>query len=808
MNKIKKMAVTLLSKDNDISLQLFNVMFSILTVLVTIATIVSCFLDFNLMTLTTLLITLIATSLALYLANKKKKMQVAGIIVALTYNVVLLPLLFLTTGGRPSGMVIWAIVAFLFCFLVVDGLACYLIALLGIFIYIGCICLEFYGLYPVYNIPTEGGQIIDLLVATVTVTFLFGMIFKYQRYAYNKQKLQIEQRDRKIKEAMAELELSNRNLEKASKAKSDFLANMSHEIRTPINAVLGLNELIARESKQDSILEYAANIKTAGDTLLSLINDILDYSKIESGKMELVQSNYETASQINSIITMILLKANDKGLKFITDIDPNFPIKLYGDELKIKQVITNLLNNSIKYTNVGAVKLEIKVDEFKDNKILYTVTVSDSGIGIKEEDKVKLFESFTRLDEQRNKNIEGTGLGITISQNLLHLMGSKLMVESEYGKGSKFSFRLAQKVIDKTPIGDINDALKKHVDTKVTTTYIAPHAKALMVDDVELNIKVAVGLLKPIGMQIDKALSGQEAIDKCKKEKYDIIFMDHMMPGMDGIEAAHIIRKISNFYERVPIIALTANAVVGAKEMFIESGMQDFVSKPINTESIIKVIEKWLPKNLIEYLGRSNMSNQESGSDLQIPSIEGINIDTAFKILGSKELVLDTLINFHDSIDERSKMIEDYERDNDIENYTIQVHALKSLARTIGADELAELSLYLEQCGKELNIPEIKTKTASLLEMYRGFKKKLDIICANPVAKVKVSDEAILAMIKDLKLSIEDYDLTRAEKIINDLAELDLGVHKEKFEELQKCINAIDFEGAKNCIFAMMKVLK
>ncbi|MCQ2979149.1 MAG: ATP-binding protein [Clostridia bacterium] len=798
MNKFTKLRLKMFDNNNDISLQLFNVMFTVLLIGSVVATIVTCCIDFDPMILTVLILSVASTAFALWLANYKQKMKTAGIIISCILNFALEPMLYLTTGGRPSGMVTWALLAFIFNFLIVEGIASYVLAVLGIGVYIGCLYIELYDIFPVYNIPTVEGQVIDLIVSTIAVTLIIGIIFKYQKYAYNRQKRTIEFKDAKIRETLRNLEQTNLELERASKAKGDFLANMSHEIRTPINAILGLNELISRESKQDSISEYSQNIKTAGDTLLSLINDILDFSKIESGKMQLIQTEYETASQINSIITMILLKATDKGLKFNVDVDPRFPIKLYGDELKIKQIITNLCNNAIKYTNVGQVDLKITIDDMKENRIIYTVAVKDTGIGIKDADREKLFESFTRLDEQKNRNIEGTGLGVSISQNYLEMMGTRLNVESEYGKGSTFSFKICQKIIDPSPIGDIGQALKKHVENKVKNNFIAPRAKALMVDDVELNCKVAIGLLKPIGMQIDKALSGQEAIDKCKKEKYDLIFMDHMMPQMDGIEATHHIREIDRYYEQVPIIALTANAVVGAKDMFIESGMQDFVSKPISMEEIINVIEKWLPQELIEYLNRSSSDNVRK--EIKIPHISGINEEAALKILGSKELLLETLVNFHDSIAERANAIKEYEENNDIENYTIQVHALKSLARTIGAEELAELALYLEQCGKELNITEIKRKTPELIDKYMAFESKLEILCSHDIDKGTIKNEVLITYLKDLLANIEDYNLEKAEQLLKDIGKFDLGVNKGKFEKIRSSINAIDFESSKKYI--------
>ena len=363
----------------------------------------------------------------------------------------------------------------------------------------------------------------------------------------------------------------------ASEAKSAFLSNMSHEIRTPITAVLGMNEMILRECDDPSIISYANNIKSAGTSLLVLINDILDFSKIESGKMDIIPVEYETRSLLNDLKNLITPKADAKELKFIMDIDPELPAALFGDEIRIKQVITNLLTNAVKYTEKGSVTLKVG---FSGNKgagdtIGLKVSVTDTGMGVKKEDMEKLFAQFVRLDEKRNRNIEGTGLGLNITSNLLNMMGGELNVESEYGKGSVFSFEIKQPVRNWTPIGDYEKATDTDASKeKYVPKFVAPGAHVLMVDDTPINIVVFKGLLKKTEIKVDSATGGQECIELAIKNKYDIIFLDHMMPVMDGIETLKELREKypDNPNADTPIVCLTANAISGAKDTYMEAG--------------------------------------------------------------------------------------------------------------------------------------------------------------------------------------------------------------------------------------------
>ena len=389
---------------------------------------------------------------------------------------------------------------------------------------------------------------------------------------------------------------------RANQSKSSFLARMSHEIRTPMNAVLGLNELIAKESTQKTIVEYANDAKKASENLLNIINDILDFSKIESGKLELVETEYSFKDIINEEYTLFSFKAQERNLKLVFDIDPNIPSVLFGDDIRLKQILTNLLSNAIKYTESGTVTLKVTLEGRGRSSAVVKYVVKDTGIGIKEEDIGKLYDAFERIEEKRNRNIEGTGLGINIVVQLLTMMGSKLMIDSVYGLGSQFSFSLRQTMIDSTPVGEISDdQAEKKTTVHGQKLIYAPEARVLIVDDNNMNLKVFAGLVKDTGIKVDTALSGSEALGYTLKNKYDLIFMDHLMPGMDGIETRRAIISQEDGLNKDTIqIVLTANAIKGAMEEYLSYGFADTVFKPVKQSELNDVLWKYLPARLIE----------------------------------------------------------------------------------------------------------------------------------------------------------------------------------------------------------------
>lgn len=397
----------------------------------------------------------------------------------------------------------------------------------------------------------------------------------------------------------------------ANELKSSFLANMSHEIRTPVNAIMGMNEMILRESSEAQIRKYSDDVKHASANLLDIINDILDFSKIESGRMDINEGNYQLGNLLRDVSKLIEVKAKSKEIEFRLNASKELPNMLKGDEVRIRQVILNVLNNAVKYTDEGNVNLNIsvtKIDSEIEKKltvvgkdIILHIEVEDTGIGIKEEDMSKLFDIFERLDLKKNRTIEGTGLGLAITKNLIDLMGGTIAVDSIYGEGSKFIIDIPQGIWGREKLGDAwNDNKEVSVVSEYKKTFVAPMAKILVVDDIKVNITVIKGLLKKTKIQVEEALSGAECIEKYENSHYDLILMDHMMPQMDGIETLHEMKR--RFGDLCPVIALTANAIDGMREMYLSEGFMDYISKPVSPEELEEMMRSYLPKGKIEIL--------------------------------------------------------------------------------------------------------------------------------------------------------------------------------------------------------------
>ncbi len=454
-------------------------------------------------------------------------------------------------------------------------------------------------LFSATGLILQGTLIPEIYLSFGLVTIAFLMIvFSLETPDYRK----LIQTMEELEAAKKDAEEARREAERANSVKSDFLANMSHEIRTPINSILGFDEVILRESNDENIIQYASNIKLSGQTLLTLINDILDFSKIESGKMEIVPVDYDLKLLILDMVLMVGNMAQEKGIGIRCDIDERLPRVLRGDDVRIRQIITNLLTNAVKYTSEGEVVLSVSLLEVTDQTGKIKVSVKDTGIGIRKEDQKELFSAFKRVDEKKNRNIEGSGLGLAICVSLTELMDSELILESEYGKGSVFSFILKQDIVDETPVGHFSitgeEGLHRVEITKENFT--APDARILVVDDVAMNLMVFMQLLKNSKMTIDTAATGAESLDKIRSGNYDIVFMDHLMPEMDGIETLKKGRDEGIIdTNKLPVIALTANAISGAREIFISEGFSDYLTKPIAVRQLIDLLIKYLPKEKV-----------------------------------------------------------------------------------------------------------------------------------------------------------------------------------------------------------------
>ena len=501
----------------------------------------------------------------------------------------------------------------------------------------------------------------------------------------------------------------------ANKAKSDFLANMSHEIRTPINAILGMNEMILHEAQERRILDYSFNIKAAGKTLLSLVNTILDFSKIEDGKMEIIPVTYNMASAINNLVNSIQSRAMDKGLSFVVDVDENLPSVLWGDDIRITQVIMNLLTNAVKYTEKGTITFRVREQGREGEFVDLFFSVRDTGIGIRHEDIDRLFETFERIEEKRNRNIEGTGLGMAIVNRLLPMMGSALRVESVYGEGSEFSFVLRQKIVDASPIGNYAERLRSSKENGEDQAVLsAPDAQVLVVDDNETNLIVAENLLRLNGIVPELAGSGQEAIDKIREKDYDIVFLDHMMPKMDGIETLHELRRQKLLRPDTKVVALTANAIVGAKESYLAEGFDDYLSKPIEFPDLEALLLRWLPEKKAVPVVK-----EEPDEDYHVLQDAGIDSDTGLRYCHNDgDFYRSVLQNYAQSAADRKRDIQEAFDMQDWKNYSIGVHALKSTSKTIGATSLSEFAARMEAAGKEENRELIEKDASRLMEEY------------------------------------------------------------------------------------------
>lgn len=767
-------------------------------------------------------------------------------------------------------------------------------------------------------------------------TIFIAYIEIKNNWSPSKEKNILEERDleiftyifRKISDAIAKLEAKNQLIkandtmreqmqhvlelkteaEVANISKSNFLANMSHEIRTPMNAIIGMAEIALQGELGTEQRKNIEQIYSSGKTLLSIINDILDFSKIESGKMDINVEKYQPLSIIHDIVNIINTRIGDKNLEFVVDVVPDLPYELLGDSIRIKQIIINLVNNAVKFTKQGMVKLKIAYEYINDEKIQLKIHVKDTGIGIKKQDIGKLFQAFQQVDSKRNRNIEGTGLGLAITKQLLALMGGEINVKSEYGHGTCFSCCLPQTIVTKKEMPDISNMeqikagifidnfytkkqlktdmkrlgvncqeilspeellelirsqieyifieekhctdnilniLEKSPDTKgvlLTNNYItekyaisnlitvkkpicslelekifnhedvygtnseigenaldfiAPEAEILIVDDNSINLRVAEGLLKSLQVKIDTACSGKEAIDKISKKKYDIVFMDHMMPELDGVETTHIIRRFHEEYSEVPIIALTANAVSGTKEMFLSEGMNDFVAKPIEMKIIVSKIRQWLPAEKIKKAqSGGNTQEQVTNSNIQI---EGLDVQYALSLVGEEKLFWLVLKEYYQAIEKKKELIHKYEQMEEWKAYTVEVHALKSASRQIGALELAGEAERMEKAGKEADAELIHKCTPDLLTLYENyqsilapfFEQKQD----KDTEKEIISLEKLKQLFEELREALDSLDMDGMERVMKKMDEYQYPEEqKNMYDQLKSAVEQIDSE--------------
>ncbi|MBR1622363.1 MAG: response regulator [Pseudobutyrivibrio sp.] len=572
--------------------------------------------------------------------------------------------------------------------------------------------------------------------------------------------------------------------DEANKAKSDFLANMSHEIRTPINAILGMDEMIIRESIDEQIVEYATNIKQAGKSLLAQVNGILDYSKLEGGKMEIMSVEYDLASMINTVVPSVATRAKAKGLAFKVEVDNNLPMTLLGDDVRVSQILMNLLTNALKYTETGEIIFSMTEVSRVDNSINISVCVKDTGIGIRPEDLDNLYVSFKRLDEERNRNIEGTGLGIPIVIQLLKLMGSNLQVESEYGFGSSFSFEITQGIVNNEPVGDYKKRIKKSYKRRNKYTFPSmPDAKIMVVDDYEMNLVVAKNLMKIYDFRPDLASSGNAALAKAADKEYDIIFMDHMMPDMDGLQTLELMKERGLLGNKTAIIALTANAIAGAKEFYISKGFNDYLTKPIDAEALEDVLLKYVPKRKVVKKPISDIKNN--------------------KALTSNDDERQALIKiFVSTIDESAKKLDEFLQSSDIKNYTIKVHGLKSTARLIGEMSISKKAEALEKAGNAGDWDYILAHHKELISEYLSIRDTYEgkTVGKKPLEEGDLKD-ALYSIIEMANVA----DFTSTEMVLNTLDEYELPTDiADKIKNIRSLLEKLDYDSVAKAATEML----
>lgn len=538
----------------------------------------------------------------------------------------------------------------------------------------------------------------------------------------------ITEQNHRLLDALRKEKRSQQEAEAANMAKSSFLANMSHEIRTPINAILGMNEMILREEKDPAIRGYAGNIQASGNSLLSIVSDVLDISKIESGKLEIIPVDYEVNSLISDCCNMAAGRAKAKELELLVECADNVPMKLCGDETHIRQIIMNLLTNAVKYTEKGTVKLIVS-GSFNDGGFVLKVDVSDTGIGIAEENLPQLFTQFQRFDLQRNRNIEGTGLGLSIVKRLCDLMSGTITARSVLGSGSTFTVELPQKVVDSTPCGGVNLNYSAGAEHEYHHSFEAPEARILAVDDLPVNLLVIANLLKETRIKIDTAGSGRECLDKCSQQKYDLILMDHMMPEMDGVltfEKLHGDKSSPNF--ETPVIMLTANALAGMREQYMDVGFADYVSKPVRGAKLEEAIRRNLPESLIKpaspEIPAEAVSTEPSGFADICSAVPELNVNAALQYCcGSAELLNDLLHDFTEN-DHFSDLKAAFEEKR-WEDYRRHAHSLKSTSLMIGLTGLSERARASELALKGGCTEFAELNHDSLIEEYSALLGKI-----------------------------------------------------------------------------------
>lgn len=697
--------------------------------------------------------------------------------------------------------------------------------------------------YIITGLATQdsyGDFVLEIVVLSAAV---LGLIFLIKRI--RKQQEVLEQRNMNMSNLLRVLEIKRDEAQAATKAKSDFLANMSHEIRTPMNAITGMSELLSQTELTPDAKEYVKTIQSSSGIMLELINDILDYSKIDAGRMELVNEVYNLEELLVDISRLIRARLYGKDVEFIIEGSRDVPKSLFGDSLRIKQILLNLLGNSVKFTKEGYIKLVIFASPGKEEVVVLHFDVIDTGIGIRKEDAAKLFNEFTQVDNRKNRKIQGTGLGLAISKSFAKMMHGDISLESEYGKGSTFHVTIDQKVVEEEycDFEKVNnrqeiEAKAEDEESKSINEFTCPAARILIVDDNKVNLKVAKGIIGSYGADIVLCESGEEALGKMQdNEHYDILFVDHMMPGMDGVETVQRIRSLNSDYARsVPIIALTANASSTDKELFIGAGMNDLLGKPIDTHDLARILRTYLPKHLQvetpgaqigmkgvisgvgaeeDYRPGSKKKNGFDEKDFTFP-MQGIDYRYAYDIFsGDRNAYIEILKCIVEEGKTKPELIAGLLEKKDYQNYTIEVHALKSSFLSIGAMGLSDHFREHEMNGKGGNKKAIRDDFEKLIKEYRGMLKQIEDFLISeekeePAKKVAGSAISLREYKKTLEFiakNIDFFEIDRASEEIGSLLECRLEEKAEKrLAEAKQHMDNFMYEEAKEDIMVLLSM--
>jgi signal transduction histidine kinase/CheY-like chemotaxis protein len=642
---------------------------------------------------------------------------------------ILFPLIFFTNAGADSGMVGYFVLTIVLIFLLLRGTECILMLFSHIAIVLGCYLIQKF--YPALVIPfTSNFQKYVDHIQTILVSGLFiGLVIKYQTRIYEEEK---------------------NKAEAATRAKADFLANVSHELRTPLNAIIGLGELELRKDMEKETYANLEKIHNSGLILLNIINDLLDISKIESGRFELIPVHYQSANFINDTININIVRLGSKPIVFQLKVHEALPSALYGDELRVRQILNNLLSNAFKYTREGKVILSIDFERIEEsgNTIILICRVEDTGIGIRQEDLGKLFSVYNQVNTKSNRYIEGTGLGLSICKSLVEMMGGDISVESIYGKGSVFTVKIKQQVSNEKPIGrdtkeqlehfkyaaEIRRERRERVRVKI------PYARVLVVDDVATNLDVAKGMMLPYHLNIDCVSSGKEAIALIREEKirYNAIFMDHMMPEMDGIEAVRIIRQEigTDYAKNIPIIALTANAIIGNDKMFLENGFQDYLSKPINTSNLDACLNRWVRdrEKEAQLAAEAPAVPEKPAEAAAAPAIwefiEGIDFAEGVQRMGGREASFTRVLkSYAATLPAMLDRIRNFSAEF-LKDYIITVHGIKGSSYGICAMDIGKQAEALEMAAKQEDIETILANNGVFVQEAEKLVKRINAFLA------------------------------------------------------------------------------